>query len=237
MITLCSIAALQLIWGMSCLKGLNKNWLRVILLVLIILVLLPHMRNLTVESIVNYAPASMPLAVLVFIMLYVLKSIVIVVPVSMFYIAAGIVFPVGWALVVTYFCLVVALSLGYMVGKYLGEDKVNKIISKNKKLAAFLSEDKRDNLSSFCFIARVIPVPFDLLSMFCGALNMPYWRYIYLSLLGLSPVVIPFVISGASVSNPMSAEFIVPFSFSIVVTLAGFILFKQLNKKRHYPRQ
>ena len=76
-------------------KGINKNWLRVVPLVLIILVLLPHMNNLTVEGIVNYAAASMPLAVLVFVMLYIMKSIVIVVPVSMFYIAAGIVFPVG----------------------------------------------------------------------------------------------------------------------------------------------
>ena len=214
------------------LNWLTKNWLRVVIMAVLIFILIQRANSLTVEHIVNYAPASMTLAALVFVVLYVVKTIVIIIPVSMFYIAAGIVFPVGWALLVTYLCLVVALSIGYTAGKFLGEKKMYKTISKNKKLANLLAEGNNDSLSSLCFIARVLPVPFDLVSMFCGALNMPYFKYIYLSLLGLSPVVIPFVISGTSVSNPTSVEFIVPFSFSIIITFGGFVFYRQYNKRR-----
>ena len=120
-----------------------------------------------------------------------------VIPVTALYVAAGIVFPVEWAVLVTYGGLLIALSVGYMIGKKWGEQKVVDLISKRKHADKLLQKKER-SLASACFISRIMPVPFDLVSMFCGSFGMPFYKYLGISLLGVSPVVIPSVIAGAT---------------------------------------
>jgi uncharacterized membrane protein YdjX (TVP38/TMEM64 family) len=193
--------------------------------------MLPRLKILSVEDIVNYAPASTALAALGFLAIYSLKAIVMVIPVTILYIAAGVVFPTGWAFIITYLCLTAALSIGYINGKRLGEEKVNQVLAKQRKVSEFLS-GRKDNLSSLCFISRILPLPFDLLSMFCGALGMPYIKFIFVSLLGLSPAAIPYVYAGASVSDPLSPEFLVPFGVSLLITLVVFTIYKRQTAKK-----
>ena len=219
------------------------SWLRrqekllcIIVFMCIVLFTLPRLGTLSLEYIVNFAPTSIALAALVFIALYALKAVVIIVPLVMLYIAAGIVFPPGWALLVTYLGLTASLSVGYAVGKILGEQRVRKTIARHKKLEKFLF-GWNDNLSSLCFISRLLPFPFDFISMFFGALGMPFLKYLFVSLLGKSPFMIPCVLAGAFVSQPLSIEFLVPFGLSLMVVLGVFVLYKIRYAKREQPEQ
>ena len=205
-----------------------------VLFVCIILFTYPRLETLSLESIVHFAPASIGLAAFVFIALYALKAMVVVVPLVMLFIAAGIVFPTGWALLVTYLGLATALSVGYAVGKVLGEQRVRKTVAKYKRLEKFLF-GWSDNLSSLCFISRVLPLPFDVVSMFYGALGMPFLKYMFISLLGKSPFMIPCVLAGAFVSQPLSAPFLVPFGLSLTIALSVFLLYKMRYAKRERP--
>jgi len=180
---------------------------------------------------VNFAPESILLAALGFIAIYALKAVVMVIPLTMLYIAAGIVFPPWWALLVTYFGLATALSVGYLVGKALGEERVKKVISRHKKLEEVLF-GWNDNLSSLCFVVRISPLPCDLISMFCGALGMPFFKYIFVSLLGISPYMVSCVIAWSFVSNPLSVEFLVPFAFSLLISLTVFVIYKKIHTKK-----
>jgi uncharacterized membrane protein YdjX (TVP38/TMEM64 family) len=74
-------------------------------------------------------------------------------------------------------------------------------------------------------------VPFDLLSMFCGALGLPFVKYLIVSLLGLSPTVMPLILAGAHISDPLSARFLVPFGVSLAITLTVFAIFSRATKK------
>ena len=209
----------------------HKNMITVFLIVVLIILLIPRMNYFSVEAIVNFVPSSIPLAALVFLIIYCIKSIVVIMPAVALYIAAGIVFPRWWALLISFGCMAVALSIGYLNGKRLGEEKVRRILEKNKKIANFMDK-RKDNLPSLCFISRVIPFPIDLISMFFGAVGMPYFKYIIVSLLGLSSKMIPFILASASISNPLSPEFITPFVFILVISIAVFIVFEKQNERR-----
>jgi len=207
-----------------------KKWLRIPITVLLLLVLIPYVSTLSTESIVNAAPASLPVAAIAFIAIYSVKAVTVVVPASVLYIATGIVFPAGWNILVAYLCMAAALSVGYALGKRTGEEKIKEMLTKQKKLANLL-DARKNNLTSLCFISRITHLPIDLCSMLFGALNMPFFRYILISLLGLSPSMIPLVFAGSSIMNPLSGEFIIPFSICLVVTLVIFIVYTIIDKK------
>jgi len=140
--------------------------------------------------------------------------------------AAGVVFPTWIAFVITFGGVTLALMSGYYSGKILGERKVNDYVAKNTEVGQFLrGRDKR--FLSFCFIYRVLPLPFDLFNMMCGAAKVPFWKYLIVSLIGLSTAIVPNILAGASLTAPLSPEFLLPFGISLAFTVSMFILYKR----------
>jgi len=168
--------------------------------------------------------------VIVLLIIYAIKAVIMIIPVPALYMAAGVAFPTWWAIIVTYLGLLISFSIGYFNGKKLGEKKVSEMLSKNKKVAGFF-ESKHLDLPSMCFISRLIPLPKDLLSMFYGAVGMPFQKYIVISLLGVSPVMIPYVVAGAYAADPLSLEFLLPFGVNLSIILTSFAIYKKIQKR------
>jgi len=200
----------------------NKKWLRLLLIVAVGLLVIPRLDYFSIENIVRFTPESIFLAIMVFLLIYMIKAIVMLIPISILYIAAGIVFPTAWAIMITYVCLMVALSIGYFIGKKLGKDKLYRLLVKYKRVADFL-EERKDNLSAFCFMSRLLRVQFDVTNMMSGALDIPFKKFLVISLLGLSPTAIPYVIAGAYIYDPLSTDFLFPFAISIFISLIAFV--------------
>jgi uncharacterized membrane protein YdjX (TVP38/TMEM64 family) len=167
---------------------------------------------------------------LVFLAIYAIKTVIMIIPAPALYIAAGVTFPTMWAIIITLLGLFINLSLGYFIGKKLGENRAKKLLAKNKKVAAFF-ENQKESLTSLCFISRVTPLPKDLPSMFFGAVGMPFPKYMVVSLLGISPVMIPYIFAASSISTPLSPEFLVPFGISLSITLIIFFVFNKKTAK------
>ena len=170
-----------------------EKWLRIVLYMGFIIIMILLVKDLSYEDIVNYAPASIPLAALCFFVIYAIKAVVMVIPVTLLYVAAGIVFTDGLAIAVTYLGLMIALSIGYLLGKVLGREKVHKMIEKRIKIKNILYRNY--NIMSLCFLSRLLPLPLDLPSMFYGAIGMAFHKYIISSLLGLTPLLVSCVIA------------------------------------------
>lgn len=210
----------------------NRGLLGGILAVaLVALVLLPTFRGLTAEELLSYTPESLPLAALVFLGVYCAKSFIMVLPVIVLYAAAGMLFPTGWAFGVTYFCLGCELTVGYLLGHHLGRERVAKMMERNQKVKQ-MGSFFESNSPVICFLSRMIPVPLDLMNLFFGATGMPFLPYLFLSLLGLSPYLIPCVLAGDSLADPLSKEFLLPFGVSLLVALCTFLLFLRLQKRQ-----
>jgi len=203
----------------------------IVLLVIIIIIFLPRLTGLEVTDILEFSPESPFLAALVLLGIYCLKSVVVVIPVIILYVSAGIMFPTGWAIALTYFCLFCEMNIGYFVGKRLGGEKVITLMEKNNKARQLVSYHEKNN-STVCFIARFFPLPFDLVNMFFGATGTRYPQFVVFSLLGLTPGMIPYVLMGNAASNPLSKEFLIPFAVCGIVTVCAFIFYQKWRKEK-----
>lgn len=207
------------------------KFIPIMLIVIIIGISLPQLKGLEVSDILEFSPESPFLAALILLGIYCIKSVVMVIPVVILYISAGIMFPTGWAIVLTYFGLFCEMSIGYFVGKRRGGEKVIKLMEKNKGARQLISYHEKNN-STVCFIARFFPLPFDLVNMFFGATGTRYWQFVVFSFLGLTPGMIPYVLMGNAVTNPLSKEFLIPFVICGIVTACTFIIYQKWRKEK-----
>ena len=79
-----------------------------------------QLRGLTAAELLNYLPASVPLAALSLIGLHGLKSLSLVFPLAVLQVAGGLLLPTGWAFAVNLAGMLVSLSLPYGVGRFTG---------------------------------------------------------------------------------------------------------------------
>ncbi len=203
----------------------------IILFVIIIIALFPKFSKITVSDIIKYTPESLPLAALALLGIYCIKSVVMVIPMIILYVSAGILFPIGWAIGISYICIICELTIGYVIGMLTGKEKIEKLINKQEKIKNFFSTKKLNSYTT-CFISRLLPLPCDMLNMLYGASGIPYSSYLIFSLLGLSPVMIPYVIAGRAITTPLSPEFLIPFGISLTLTFIMFIIFQKIVKRK-----
>lgn len=186
--------------------------------------------GMSVEDIINYTPASPILAAIILLAAYCIKSIVVVIPISLLYICAGILFPTNWAFFVTFSGVFLESSIGYWMGKNMGREKVSDLIRKNKKVETFFSVQQNNAIT--CLLARISPLPFDLVSPFFGASGMKFPVYVVFTLLGICPVMVPTVLAGTAILNPLSMEFLLPFGISLSISMIILVIYSAVMKKR-----
>jgi len=217
-----------------------KKYQRIVLLILLVLViiwLLPVLSKLTVEEILTYTPKHPFTAAAVLLALYSLKALVCAIPMTVLYISAGIMFPPAWAIAVTYAGLICEITIGYWIGRYMVSEQVMALADKNEKAGKLIRYmDRHSNI--VVFIVRLVPgpLPFDIMSWIFGASKLSYSRYLFYSLLGVSPAMFPWVLAGNSVTNPLSQEFLLPFLICAVVAVVLLLLLRSFEKK-HTPHE
>jgi len=182
-------------------------------------------------DIIEWASQSLPLASLAFFLIFSIKPFIMFPPSPLLYISAGIIFPFWMAIMVLYVCIATQMTIGFFNGNKLGEKRIRKLLEKKKWTAGFINKEK-DSLLPLCFITRVLPFPKDPVSMFYGAMGMPYLRFLIVSLLGLTPHIIPITMAGRHIRNPLSSEFIVPFAVCLFISLTLLIIYKLKTRVR-----
>ncbi len=209
----------------------HRKQLTIAFIIVITLVLIPKIRNLSVEDLIHYTPSSPFLAALALIGLYCLRSVIMAIPNILVCVAIGIIFPPVWGIIISIVGIFCETTISYYLGKKLGAEEVTKMLQKNKKANKFFTSNQ-DNTTTTCFIARITPLPIGLTSMFFGGTKMPWNKYIIASILGLSPKMIPYVLAGTSIENPLSARFLLPFVISFSITLVAFIIYQKVTKSK-----
>lgn len=121
--------------GKVWLKEHWKDVLRVALVLAIVLVIVFHyedLEDLDVRGLVEMAP-SVWLAALIAILIYAVKGAVMVIPASLVYLSIGVAFETWQAMIINIVGIFVELSVSYLVGRFVGGERVEKLLAKNRK--------------------------------------------------------------------------------------------------------
>lgn len=192
-----------------------------------------YFTDLSVQNLLDFTPKSPALAALVFLGLYCLKAFVLFIPLTVLYLGGGVLFPVGWAFILTYFCLIVESSIGFFLGRRLGSKRVQTLLSHSERGRKLLDFGNNNSIFS-CFIIRMIPgPPIEVTNMFIGITGIKFFPFIVGTLLGYTPGMIPFILFGGAVSQPLALKYLLPCALGagVVFGLAGVYLWRRLRMR------
>jgi len=187
--------------------------------------------NVDVADILIYSPESPLLASIALVGLFCLKSVVMVIPLMVLYVSAGIMFPLGWAVLIICIGLLLEMTIGYFIGKRLSIDGIKSRISKYKKVERVLPT-KEEMTPSVCFAARFLPIPFDIVSMVQGAYGVKFPQYIGITYLGTLISGILYVHIGRHIATPLSKEFLIPLAIIVAITICPMVISMRRNRKK-----
>ena len=190
-----------------------------ILAIAVILVLIVKISGepLSVDTIVKYTPKNVALAVIMLILLFGLKSLTIVLPLSILYLASGILFSPVAAVFISTVGLSVSITIPYYLGKCSGKQITEEIFQKYPK-AKKLSEYQKQNTFFTCFITRIVGfLPGDIVSLYFSG-----------SLLSI----VTTTLLGEKLNNPFSIEFVLVAFCRLLVSIVSIMLKILFTKKK-----
>lgn len=171
---------------------------RIVLSVAVIVVIIwkyDELKNIDIRALVA-ASSGIFTAVAAILGVYLLKSLVFVVPASLIYIAVGMAFPPLTAILINTAGIILEVSATYLFGIILGGPYVVNKLKGTKYGNRVLELHGKGKLSAI-FAIRALPVfPIDIISLFLGAVRMRFLPYLLLSLGGILPRVILFTVLG-----------------------------------------
>ncbi len=159
------------------------------------------------NDLLNYAPPSLLGAALLLLCGYALKSLSVVFPISLLYVASGVIFPLWMAWGINLAGLWICVSIPYWVGRISGGELAESILRTHKK-AARAAKIVTENRVFTAYLLRVLGLlPGDLVSILLGAMGVEYRGYLIGSLLGLLPGMLIQTALGGYADRPASPVF------------------------------
>lgn len=207
----------------------KKTVLRIFILLFVGLVIFLNWKEISSLNITEYVSNSENIykTMAIILGLFAVKSVLFLLPIPMLYISSGMVLPLHIAILVNLMGVAIEVSLTFIYGKFLGNDYIDKLICKSKKLQRGL-ELNNQNQFLITFLLRITPVSIEMVSLVLGASGNYYRKYILASLMGLMPKLIIFTIIGNSMTNPIT--FITVFLFALSLFTWG-VLIMELKKR------
>ena len=187
---------------------------------------------LSVNTILRYTPQNTILAAGIIFSFFALKSLTVVFPLSILYLASGILFRPWAAVLISTTGLAITITIPYWIGRYSGKQTVQEICRKYPK-AEQIAKYQETNAFFACFITRIVGfLPCDIVSLYFGACDTDYTVYSAAGVSGSLLSVITTTLLGAEISNPLSLPFITVLLCRIGVSAGAIVINRQLNKKR-----
>lgn len=171
------------------------------------------------------------LAALVFWGCYAVKSLSVFFPLLVLYAAAGQVFTLPKAILVNIIGMVICESIPYGIGRLSGTSLSEKLREKYPKLLVLETLHEGGSFPLAALTRAVGIVPGDLASLYFGAVKLPYFPYLWGSLIGLSPMMVADTLLGKGIGGAMSPELLAAFGISVLIAVMSLLFCRNVLKK------
>ena len=163
---------------------------------------------------------------IVLILAMIFQMFLIIVPTILLMVVCVLAYGPIWGSLIIFIAVFTASSVGYAIGKYLGEFTVQKLIGTKTK------HKVSDFLKKYGFWAIVVTRinPFlsnDAISFVGGMLKMSYWKFISATIIGISPLIVFIAIIGRDTQRLQTGLL-----WGSVGSLALFLIYIWWNKRQ-----
>lgn len=213
-------------------NGAGK-WLRLIPLFIsciFVVLCVIFVKNVDFEDVLNYTPHNGILAALVLWVFYALKSLSIMFPATVFFIAAGHIYSYPIAVAVNIIGLAISFAIPYFIGRFSGSAPVETIIARYPKARRVIDYGHENNFFA-CYASRAVTVvPNDLVSMLHGSIKMPFPSFMLGSLIGLLPEMLVETYIGGQLSQLSVRSVLVMLGLIALTAAFTFALNKKISR-------
>ncbi len=178
-----------------------------------------HRQEFTLERILHATPENPPLAFAALMALFALKSLTVVFYTGLLYAAAGVLFPLPAAILVSLCGTLVAAAIPYLLAGRIGARRADELRARYPKLQAFERIRSRSPLAFAVVLRCVNVINFDVGSMYCGAVRMAPAPFLLGSLLGKLTDAVLWTAAGTTLSDPSPVPFAAAYVLDLLIAL------------------
>ncbi len=174
--------------------------------------------------------------ILCLLLLFAIKALVVLIPASFTCLVTALIFPFPVAVLINMGGYAIMFLIKYFWGKHVGEGNISKLVKHSKTLWKYVQDEENGNGNGnplVLFILRLVPtVPLNPISSMYGKMGYDLWKYMLLSLLGISLRVVSVTSLGSNVGNPFSSAFIIPLIVILFISGFSMIVFSFVLSRR-----
>ncbi len=138
-----------------------------------------------------------PWSGLMFAGIYVLATVLLV-PVSVLTIVAGLAFGLGWGFVVVVISATIGATLAFLVSRYLVHDRVKILVETRPRFKAVNEAVSKEGWKIVALLRLSPLVPFNLQNYFYGVTDIKLLHYVPATFVGIMPGTMLYVYLGAA---------------------------------------
>lgn len=190
-----------------------------------------RLTNIDVRALVDSA-GSPAAAIAVVEGIYLIKGLTFVIPAMLIYVSVGMAFNAPTAVAISLAGIAIEVTAAYWLGRLLGGDYVQRILSKNKGGKKLLEMGGKQKGSALLVI-RALPVfPIDFASLFLGSGKYPFLQYLIISVVGIAPRVILFTLLGDKAYDLIPMDLLLKIVLILLPVLAVVFTVSWIIKRR-----
>lgn len=182
-------------------------------------------KEITAESLLNFAPEEPLFAAIFLLLLYAFKSLTVFFPVIILNVLGGFLFEPDHALIINSIGVLVELTIPYWIGRASGTGFANKLCKRHPKLTEIIGESSDNNFFMSFFLRVISCLPGDAVSMYFGARKVPFGTCLLGSFLGTLPGMIAATLLGMNITDPSSTMFWVSIGITALISVISFLIY------------
>ncbi|AKA70991.1 TVP38/TMEM64 family protein [Clostridium scatologenes] len=214
-------------------KKILQYFIGALLIIVFVYFMMKYGKRLThlrIKHVRHYILSYGKFASIAFILLYSLKPVALIVPVSLLSIVAGNVFGPYKALLLSMIGCFTSGTLAFFLARFLGRSFVDKLL-KGKAMKLDSSIEKHGT-EIMCIMRLSFIFPYDPLSYAAGLTKMKYRSFILGTMIGVFPEMVSYSFIGKSLEHPFSIKFFIPIIFIVVVAVIALGIYKSSKKTK-----
>jgi len=187
------------------------------------------LKHVNITEAQDYINSYGRFSVLIFILVFVLRTFLIICPYSIMVVLGGSLFGHLFAFAYSMIATFISATLAFYIGRFAGIDMVKKLL-KGKAEKVDLNIEKHG--FKIILLMRVsIIFPFDIVNYAAGLSKVKYRDFILATMLGVAPEVFSLTYFGSSLGNPFSYKFLFSLGL-VVVTFIVPLIYKKVKAKK-----
>lgn len=198
---------------------------------LVVIYLFWEVSRIPWQELQSFIPRSPWLAAASIIFLYLLKTVLVIIPLNALYLTASLMFPPVIAVLVSLAGLILEMMIGYYWGAKWGVEQIVPRLERYRFSRWMLQLTQKNPVAS-CVIFRFLPPPADLTNMYLGAAGISFPTFLLSSMAGFLPKNLAIIMTGEALFGDRPTTFFSLFAVVLVLEFSPLLILSLVNRFR-----